>query len=275
MMSDYAAHLERILTSNMETSPRGMPTKEVIGSVYRWDLATPLILDETRQLNYRFALGEPAWILSGDNSLSGAMRYLKQWEQFSDDGMTLNGAYGPPFRDQLGYVVDALTRDPFSRQAVMTIWRPRPATSKDIPCTVALQFLLRDGNLDLAVTMRSSDAWRGLPYDLMTFSMMAYTVAALLGDDDGDGTPRLGTGHLFIGSAHLYEPHYDEALRLVMSNKPQDAKHYLDPRRLTARTSRVNRIDSVISELRMLAEEARVKNTDLDHLQTWINRRLG
>jgi thymidylate synthase len=41
-------------------------------------------------------------------------------------------------KQQLDYVVEALVKDNDSRQAVLTIWRPSPAPSKDIPCTVSI-----------------------------------------------------------------------------------------------------------------------------------------
>ncbi len=39
-------------------------------------------------------IAELLWILRGSNSVSEISHYNKNWANFSDDGVTLNGAYG-------------------------------------------------------------------------------------------------------------------------------------------------------------------------------------
>lgn len=251
MKTPYATHLGNILESKLHTSPRGLKTQEIIGATYRWDMARPLILDPVRRLNYVHSFGEAAWIISGDNSLGGIKRYLRKWADFSDDGFTLNGAYGPPFRDQLAYVVKTLKADPFSRQAVMTIWRPRPAPSKDIPCTVAIQFVIREEKLQAIVSMRSSDAWWGLPYDISTFAFMSYAVAMHL-----DNPPELGEGILNIGSAHIYENFFQSAKDLVLENNNPPVNYKLDTRRFNHAPVE-DRLGLLVQALKELAEDAK------------------
>jgi thymidylate synthase len=104
----------------------------------------------------------------------------------------------------MDYVVDALVKEPTSRRAVLTIWRENPPPSRDTPCTISVQFLLRDGYLNELVYMRSSDTWLGLPYDLFTFTMVAATVYLKLRDK---GLDLRGLGRLtnIAGSRHLYQ----------------------------------------------------------------------
>lgn len=260
MNTDYASHLSSILESRLSTSPRGLPTKEVIGSTFRWDMSRPLILDPMRKLNFTHSFGEAAWIISGDNSLVGIRQYLKKWEDFSDDGVTLNGAYGPPFREQMSYIIKTLSEDRFSRQAVLTIWRQRPGQSKDIPCTVALQFLIREGALHVIASMRSSDAWWGLPYDISTFSFMAYAVAIHL-----PVIPKLGNGVLNIGSAHIYENFFTAARELISANTLQLADYNLSPE-ILGQLNKSERLEVFISRLRYLANECRSKDADVPAL---------
>jgi thymidylate synthase len=100
--------------------------------------------------------------------------------------------------------VETLKRDLSSRQAVATVWTPAPGASLDVPCTVAAQFLVRDGKLSAIWTMRSSDIWLGLPYDLYSFSQLTNLLAALL---------NLDTGYIQmqLGSSHLYEYDWEKA----------------------------------------------------------------
>lgn len=198
---------------------RGRTTREILAYQTTVPMAEPILLCPGRKLGYRFAAAEAAWILSGDNRLAAMLPFARQLAKLSDDGRTMAGAYGPPFVDQLPYVSASLKNDRASRQAVMTLWRPRPAPGSDVPCTVALQWLIRprpcapDGTggpdvdeprdeLRCLATMRSSDAWMGLPYDWVAFSAMS----AFLALDLRRHGINLSLGDLTVtaGSQHLY-----------------------------------------------------------------------
>jgi thymidylate synthase len=170
----------------------------------------PVVTVKERELGYKFMAAEAAWILSGDNRVRSIRPYSKAISNFSDDGHFFHGAYGPMIRDQLHFVIDALNADKDTRQAVMTIWRPNPRPSKDIPCTVSVQFLIRDGLLHVVDTMRSSDLWLGWPYDIFNFSMLARYVICHLKQK-----PELGVIVLQAGSAHLYEQNWLPAQAIV------------------------------------------------------------
>jgi thymidylate synthase len=201
--------LNGLLTYGDEVNPRDMPTRELLGVTTKVDMRWPIVAVAQRKLGLRFMAAEAAWILSGDNRVETIRPYSKEIERFSDDGVWFAGAYGPPLRDQLGYLVSTLARDPLSRQAVATIWRPRPGSSKDVPCTVSAQLLLRPGTgetlrVHVIVNMRSSDAWLGWPYDVFNFTCLGYYVAAhLMRRTSLNIYP--GTLTLNAGSQHLYE----------------------------------------------------------------------
>lgn len=88
------------------------------------------------------------------------------------------------------------------------LWSPNPAASKDIPCTVALQFIRRSDVLHLIVTMRSSDVWLGLPYDFYVFSQLLNCMAGELGCEQG-------WVQFQLGSSHLYERQFGQAEELL------------------------------------------------------------
>lgn len=189
------------------SSPRGMKVKEILSGSYTVPMPAFLSLTD-RKINKAFMFAEAAWIISGSNRLSDLTKYMKMYANFSDDGTFLRGAYGPKVVDQLPYIVDTLINDNDSRQAVMTIWRERPGISKDIPCTVAMQFLIRNNKLYSVVTMRSHDAILGFTYDVFSFSMVAYSVLLLL--RDRGVLCELGDLTVNAGSLHVYETHYDK-----------------------------------------------------------------
>lgn len=195
----YQAALELVFRYGRRVSPRGLPTRELLGPTFILaDARNNVITIPDRKLNYSFSVAEWLWMLLGRNDVASISFFNSRIKDFSDDGVTFQGAYGVALKPQLGYVVETLSRDPDSRQAVMTFWRPSPGPSKDIPCTVSLHFLLRDGRLHAHGYMRSNDAWLGFPYDLFNFTRIQAYVAALL-------NVGVGAYRHTVGSFHLYD----------------------------------------------------------------------
>ena len=194
MNQEWINHIDFILDNGELVNPRGMSTYEVIGMQFTCDMNQPILSILERQVGYKHMAREAWWILSGDNSVENMPAYKK----YSDDGKRLFGAYGPKIIDQISYCENTLKNDLFSRQAVLNIWRENPRQSKDIPCTLSMQFLIRNQKLYCVVNMRSSDAWLGIPYDVFVFSMVSLTIAQAL-------NVSLGKLCINIGSAHVYE----------------------------------------------------------------------
>jgi thymidylate synthase len=187
-----------------------MEVRERMAAQYKVPMPAYIDLVE-RKVNLPFMFAEAKWIISGSNRLSDLTPYMAAYKNFSDDGIFLKGAYGPKVVEQLGYITQTLLDDNDSRQAVMTIWRERPSGSKDVPCTVAMQFLIRNKHLHLITTMRSNDVVLGFTYDVFTFSMVAKSVQLLLKQRGLD----VELGDLIVqpGSLHLYETHYPDVER--------------------------------------------------------------
>lgn len=212
-------------------APRGQLTRELLSARYTLDMRLPVVDVPARGLNYKFAAAEAYWILSGSNRLAEITSYNARMSEFSDDGVTLFGAYGPRIQSQLPYVVDKLREDAHTRQAGLTIWREFPPKTKDTPCTVAMWFQLRRGKLVMHVFMRSSDLWLGFPYDVFSFSMVAHQVCCRLNATHETDEPIEPSAlHLTAASSHLYETNFEDA-KLCASHQPQRTSHKT-PRRL-------------------------------------------
>jgi thymidylate synthase len=216
-MNDFNAEwliaLDHILSSGKKVSPRGKLTKEILQRTLTVDMKQPVLTIPDRKLSYQFMAAEAYWILSGDYRVETIAPYNKHISQFSDDGKTFAGAYGPKIQNQLNYVIHALYKDPDTRQAGLTIWRENPTPSKDIPCTVALFFNIRDDLLNCHAFMRSSDVWLGIPYDVFNFSMLSHLICAHLHGVNIHTRP----GQLFLtaASSHLYEQHFEQAKKCL------------------------------------------------------------
>lgn len=168
-----------------------------------------IVTSPIRKMPMRYAIGELAWYLSGSNNVRDIAPFAKKWEEISDDGVHNNSAYGWRIFDKFNFnqwehVKAMLQRDPNSRQAVIHIKDADNTPTKDTPCTVYLQFLLRDGKLNLSVHMRSNDIWMGVPYDMFSFTFLQMKMAMELGVDIGQYTH-------YAGSLHVYARDYQTA----------------------------------------------------------------
>jgi len=169
-----------------------------------------LITTPDRTLNYTFCIAEWLWMLTGRTDVGSIDYFNPNIKQFSDDGKTMNGSYGPKLVEQLPYVIKTLAADRDSRQALLTIWRERPAATKDVPCTCLMQFFVRGNAVDMICYMRSNDLWLGFPYDVFNFTMIQGWVAAELSAALGEFI-RPGRYHHMVGSLHLYDNNFENA----------------------------------------------------------------
>ena len=209
---NWVLALDSIIALGEKVHPRNIPCKEILNyQMWMW-MDRPIISIPERKLGTAFLCAEPAWILSGDNTLDFINKFADM-KRFSDDGIFLSGAYAPKIMDQIPYVVKCLRNDSFSRQAVINIWREKPGHSFDIPCSVCYQFFIRKNILHMVVTMRSQDIWTGNVYDIFTQSMVALAVCLLLRPT----YPKLELGMLTlnVGSLHLYQTNIEAASEIL------------------------------------------------------------
>jgi thymidylate synthase len=216
----WPALLRGCLDNGQPATPRGYGTLEQLGvSFVLTEPSRAVVTCQKRKLNHAFGAAEFLWVASGQDEVETLAFYNSNIRQFADQDKIVRrpgkpedvihnarffGAYGPPIVAQLPYVMEALD-DRDSRQAVITIWRPSPPKTRDVPCTVMLQFLLRRDRLHAMAVMRSNDLWLGTPYDVPLFCRLQSLVASRLGVG-------LGTYTHVAGSLHLYDRDRDAAL---------------------------------------------------------------
>ena len=205
--------LDKLAAKGFEDSSRdGTVVGEYLDAVMVVnDPTRSIVTSPIRKMPMRYAVGELAWYLSGSNRVDDIARFAKKWAEISDDGMTNNSAYGYRIQhmfgfDQWEFVKELIKKDPNTRQAVIHIKNASDKPTKDTPCTVYLQFFLRDNKLNLSVHMRSNDIWMGVPYDMFSFCFLQMKMAMELGVE-------IGTYTHYAGSLHLYQRDYKTALK--------------------------------------------------------------
>lgn len=156
-------------------------------------------------------MGEFLWYLTGDNKLSFIERYISIYKEFAEDDGTIRGGYGPRIfsmhniHNQLENIITQLSHKQTSRRALVQLFDASDLALesngykeyKDIPCTISLQFLIRDEKLNLFVNMRSNDAFKGLTHDIFAFTMIQEFIAKILNCG-------LGQYYHYVSSMHLY-----------------------------------------------------------------------
>ena len=198
-----------LLGQKPNVSPRGMAVREYQNvHILMHSPRSNILIHPMRRPSYRFMLAEFLWIWFGHNDVKTISRYNSHISQFSDNGIDFNGSYGVPVTQQWRRVLSLLLKDPDTRQAVIQIYKTPAGPTKDVPCTLSLQFLIRDNSLQLIVNMRSSDVWLGLPYDIFNFTMLQNVMAAQL-------RLRIGEFALNLGSSHLYERNVSAANKVI------------------------------------------------------------
>ena len=139
-----------------------------------------VLFHPVRDANPFFHVYEALWMLAGRNDVAPLQRFVGRIKEFSDDGVTMNGAYGYRWRhapvarqsngqswpdaDQLDTIVSHLKAYPDSRRAVLQMWnveddlfrvggetttswnrafRTMSMPSKDVCCNLSVMFALR------------------------------------------------------------------------------------------------------------------------------------
>ena len=166
------------------------------------DPTQSVVYSTIRKTSFKYLSAELLWYFSGSNKVDFIGKHAKMWNTLSDDGVTVNSAYG--YRifkmfgfDQLQYVIDKLKANAHDRQAVIHIKDASNKPTKDTPCTCLLQFTVFNGKLNCHTYMRSNDIWFGTPYDVVFFTILQQIVSI------ETGIP-LGKYYHTVGDIHLY-----------------------------------------------------------------------
>jgi thymidylate synthase len=217
-----------------------------------------------RHANPYFHLMEALWMLAGRDDLAFVERFNSNMANFSDDGKTLNAAYGHRWKwafgyDQLACLMLHLKKFPQSRRAVLTMWDATSDLdddSKDLPCNTHVYFEIRQTTklLDMIVCCRSNDMiWGAYGANAVHFSVLQEYIAAHLEVEVGEYVQ-------FSNNFHLYLTAHGELLNKLAVDDPSCyAYEEVRPQKLIQ--------DSSTWDL----ELTRLTNMALDPISYWVD----
>ena len=202
------------VNNEFQRDKSGVRMLELIGSSFIAD--TPAIFGTPNQ---NYIDRELAWYESQSLNVDDIQGDTpKIWQDISDAYGIINSNYGYLiYSDRNGSqyrnVLDALRRNPDTRQATMVYNRPSIHTDayirgrSDFICTNAVNYFIRDSKLHAVVQMRSNDVIFGYRND---YAWQKYTLDNLVEELRYDSIS-VNSGDIIwqAASLHIYERHFN------------------------------------------------------------------
>lgn len=217
----YLDLLENIMTHGDTRDDRtGVGTISVFGNQMRFDISETVPLLTTKQVPYNMVIKELLWFLRGDTNAKhlqqqgvhiwdgntsrefldkrGLHEYQEgdigpmygwQWLHF---GATYHGCDYPYEGEnqginQLEQVIKMIREDPWSRRIIMSTYNPLDLEKGCLhPCHgLVVQFYVQEIKglryLSCSMTQRSADCFLGLPFNIFSYAVLTYIIAAKTG----------------------------------------------------------------------------------------------
>lgn len=201
--NDYYRQIINLLRNHgKKVTTRGKNMIEVAGvSCEILDTRDRILTEKNRKWSLKIWMHEFLWYQSANPSVKTISKYLKAWSNFADENGNVNSNYGFHWDSQIQNIIKILKNDYGARHACFNIYSSNYShiVTKDVPCTFAVQFLIRNDKLNIVVFNRSRDLKNGEHGgDFFNFSLLQELIANELGID-------VGSYKAYHGSLHLYE----------------------------------------------------------------------
>ena len=224
----YYKAARKLLLHGQIVDTRGSDVLELIDQKLKLTNPTKLgIYDRARKFKKEYAIAELLWYIGRDPKPGNIGELASIWKDIQDDEGKVESNYGLYiFGENWEWVVTELESDPESRRAVISIYsnNHKHSNDKDHPCTMSLQFLIRNEHLHLIWNMRSSDLVFGFCNDMFCAGMILQLMLNELDEMD----LRLGDITFNLGSLHVYERHFKMIIKA--------SKFWNDPSKVAGET---------------------------------------
>ena len=243
--NEYLRVLKKVLDDGQDRPDRtGTGTRSIFGEQMRFDISESVPVLTTKFVPWRSVVKELLWFCRGDTDARNlSAQGVKIWDANTTrsflDARGLHGleegmigpGYGWQFRhagaeyggdgsdgvDQLADIVRLIKEDPTSRRIFMTSWSPKQLDQMALPpCHLSSQFYVgSDRTLSCHMYQRSCDMFLGVPWNILSYSVLTYVLAAKAGL-----TPK----ELIVscGDVHIYNDHFDK-VHEQLARAPFDA----------------------------------------------------
>ena len=195
----YMKDFDHVLTNSEQIAPRGLSTREL--PYYIFEAEENEIFDRPN-LNIALGIVEGLSILAGKTAHEQLAKVApKTYEEYFKGNYSIE--YAEKCHMAISDMMYKLADDPYSRQLVAYIGNNDDIILGTNPCTESIQLLYRPTSLRLHVNMRSWDLFRGLPYDLIMWTVVLSAIRQIVHYQFAWITDQ--TLSFFCPTAHIYE----------------------------------------------------------------------
>lgn len=244
----YLEILKDVLKNGQEINTRNGITISNFGYLLKFNNINNFPLLTTKRVYFKGVLEELLWFLKGSSNTD----YLQQknihiWDgNSSREYLDANGfenykegelgpvygwqwrSYGKKYNkfgdetgvDQIKYVLEELLKSNNSRRAVLNAWNPSQLNEMALPpCHMMYNFYKNNDGLSCLMTMRSSDLFLGLPFNIASTALLTSIIAKVL---------HLNVNNIALSlcDAHIYKEHIN-AVNEQLSNNIIDNNCFL------------------------------------------------
>ncbi|MGI0076387.1 MAG: thymidylate synthase [Nitrosopumilaceae archaeon] len=255
----YLKLLEHIMDEGVDKPNRtGIGARSVFSYQMRFDLSDGTIpLLTTKKIFTKSVIVELLWYLTGDTNI----KYLNDrdvhiWDDWADKNGDLGPVYGQMWRkwptykqmalkqrnandqtydtwyidgkpiDQIAKLIEKLKTNPNDRRLIVSAWNVELLLLMSLPpCHMSFQCWVGNGRLSLDLTQRSCDSFLGIPFNILSYSLLLRMLAEVTGLQPGE----------FIWNGkdvHIYDHHFDQ-VREQLKREPYPSPTFKFARSIT------------------------------------------
>lgn len=173
--------VHHILAQGESITSRAGPAQQAYGVNYLLKQPTNRLHTKRRGAIKYLARELIAYFNGSLKAEDGLVKASRFWTSLTDENGNVNSNYGyyvfyepvDVHGNQYNWVKYVLMANRDTRRAIININQSyHKSDTKDFPCTVGIQFYVKNNNLYCEVTSRSTDIITGLPYDMGFFSFV-------------------------------------------------------------------------------------------------------
>lgn len=209
-------------------------TISVFGYQTSYDISESFPLLTTKKVYWKGVVAELLWFIKGDTNIKYLVdndcniwndwpfekfkkspdyknetnkefaQRIKTDNEFAKKYGNLGPVYGKQWRDfnrvdQLKWLINEIKTNPNSRRLIISAWNPNDISKMALPpCHSLFQFYVNNGKLSCQLYQRSGDAFLGIPFNIASYSLLTYIIAAYTGLKPGKFVHTIGDLHIYV-----------------------------------------------------------------------------
>lgn len=228
----YLELCNKVLKNGEDRTDRtGTGTLSIFGEQMKFDISQTIPILTTKRIPWKSCIEELLWFLKGNTDSKDLDRkgvkiwngnssrefldqrglnhleigdcganYSFQWRHFGASYIDCNTDYSDQGTDQIAYIEKMLKEEPTSRRIFLSAWNPCDLDKTVLPpCHVSCQFYV-DNNKGLSCHLyqRSCDMFLGVPWNILSYSILTYILAFRNGLLPKQLTISTGDTHIYL-----------------------------------------------------------------------------